>query len=223
MSNSSWVLRPTPHGQNRFNDFLRNGIVAIGWPFVGDLSNKDAEDLKELLPNNYPYGTVNAFVNKIQPGDLILVPDDNEIAIAEVTGEYQYDMSKDNEEEGYPHQREVKWLAEGLLKKNIPAEIKNLFKSRWALINAAEHQKAIESLINRKRRGRPPKTAVKNTPEEKTRRKSRSDSSLLNIVYPLRPDVFVNLSVPRDMTKHEAQRLAKFCKTVYFNGAEDND
>ena len=39
MSNA-WVVRPYPHGFYRVSEFLTGNMVAIGWPCVGDLTDK---------------------------------------------------------------------------------------------------------------------------------------------------------------------------------------
>ncbi|WP_153127021.1 hypothetical protein [Peribacillus tepidiphilus] len=54
----AWVVRPYPHGINRIKEFLTkkenqdegNGIIAIGWPNIGVLSNKSTkEEIKKVL------------------------------------------------------------------------------------------------------------------------------------------------------------------------------
>ena len=43
---NAWMLRPTPHGIDRAKEFLNgsfsdlgNGLLAVGWPNIGNLDN----------------------------------------------------------------------------------------------------------------------------------------------------------------------------------------
>ena len=37
-----------------------------------------------------------------------------------------------------------------------------------------------------------------------------------DVEYPIRPGVFVKLSIPNDLNQNEASRLSEFVKTLYF-------
>ncbi|MDR1486609.1 MAG: hypothetical protein LBT62_01245 [Deltaproteobacteria bacterium] len=129
MTQNIWVIRPEPNFTDRLDAFLNEGIVAIGWPAVGDLGGcLERMELTKRLINTYDHykgdqkselpvaaGILDRFVNKIAQGDVILVPHDNKIYLAEVTGPYEFhsELSGDSPEAGYPHWHKVKYLNEG--------------------------------------------------------------------------------------------------------------
>jgi hypothetical protein len=49
---------------------------------------------------------------------------------------------------------------------------------------------------------------------------SRHGTGLKRVVYPLRRDVDVELMIPKDFTKRDAQRLAEFIKALPFDDSE---
>lgn len=101
-----------------YRSCLDNNVLLLGW---GDAINfsecENIKDIKNKLAEvNYPKdsedtaaGYVNTFKNKIQNGDLVVITDGNLKfrAIAEVTGQYEYD---ENQEFGYHQLRKVNWL-----------------------------------------------------------------------------------------------------------------
>ncbi|MEH7459329.1 restriction endonuclease [Bacillus sp. JJ1127] len=134
----AWVVRPFPHGVNRMKEFLTkhkhqdtgNGIIAIGWPGIGDLSEvSKRKEVKKVVEGKYTYspkalgqkaGVIYRFLQEIEIGDYVLVPDGRFTYIGRIASSYKYDESVDNGEEGYPHQRWVEWLYE---KKAIPRKM----------------------------------------------------------------------------------------------------
>ena len=48
----------------------------------------------------------------MQVGDFVLVPDGDDIYFCKVTSDYFIDQLLDNNTDGYPHQRKVKWLSD---------------------------------------------------------------------------------------------------------------
>lgn len=46
---NAWLIRPVPHGIPRVTEFKEKGIIAVGWPCIGNLKGKSREDLKHLL------------------------------------------------------------------------------------------------------------------------------------------------------------------------------
>jgi predicted Mrr-cat superfamily restriction endonuclease len=118
---TAWVVRPYPHGDYRVPEFLSENMVAIGWPCIGDLTNKRTRgDIKSALQSYYSYasgqslgqaaGNIYRFKEEIKDGDYVVVPDGTIVYIGIVTGDYVYNQALDSEQEGYPHQRKVAWL-----------------------------------------------------------------------------------------------------------------
>jgi hypothetical protein len=118
----AWIVRPRPHHINRFSQFLTGGLIATGWPGIGDLSGRSAEEIRRALRRTYrqytprklghAVGQLDRLVNQIRRGDFVVVPDPDAGAlyIGKVTGPYRFDQSRDNGAEGYPHHRPVRWL-----------------------------------------------------------------------------------------------------------------
>ncbi|MEM8864198.1 MAG: restriction endonuclease [Planctomycetota bacterium] len=102
--------------------FLRDGMVAVGWDKVTDLtklgSNREAfkAAVSEAYPNKKPgaipnnAGQLFRFCHEMAVGDYIAYPSkrDRMIHLGEITGDYSYATDG---EPGYPHRRPVKWLA----------------------------------------------------------------------------------------------------------------
>lgn len=130
MAQKAWVVRPYPHGKLRLQEFLTQGIVAIGWPKTGDLAGKSKSQIKEVLKEHYPAegyslgqsaGIVDRFVNSLVDGDLVLVPISGAVLIGRVcAGGYKYNAAKATENEGYPHQQRIDWLND---KQAIPKKL----------------------------------------------------------------------------------------------------
>ncbi len=100
--------------------FLNNGLIAIGWEEMGDLSaisvSRDA--FKEKYLAAYPdakkgsvatsAGKLYWFVHEVQKGDYVVFPSkvDHKINIGIVESAYFYDDAATL----YPNRRKVKWL-----------------------------------------------------------------------------------------------------------------
>lgn len=110
--------------RRKFWPMMRDGgVVAIGWPALGDLSaitaagdQKDA--LADLLRQHYPAtvpttvgrsaSQIQQFLSRMMPGDRILAADGQTIlGVGEVAGPYAFDPST-----ALPHQRPVTWRSQ---------------------------------------------------------------------------------------------------------------
>ncbi|MBN9519476.1 AAA family ATPase [bacterium] len=107
--------------RNRWAMMKDGGLVAVGWPAVGDLSDVEAtkesrERVQQRLTSNYPntpQATGRAvtqivnFVATMEEGDYVLPSDGGTvIGVGRVTGPYTYDPASD-----FPHRRPVTWLS----------------------------------------------------------------------------------------------------------------
>lgn len=102
------------------NLFLKNNVIAIGWPDFGDLSKVTAtreafkERYAQIYPNDKPgaiptsAGMLYRFIHEIRIGDYVVFPSkvDRMVNIGIVEGDYFY---ADTEKE-YVQQRKVKWI-----------------------------------------------------------------------------------------------------------------
>ncbi|MDR1166971.1 MAG: hypothetical protein LBO66_14085 [Deltaproteobacteria bacterium] len=133
-----WVIRPEPNYTNRLREFLEQGMMAIGWPGMGDLSGGlSREDISQRLRATYTHyetdqkhdlsvaaGILDRFVNQVKVGDYVLVPEEPRFYIGEVLSDYIFKPELDNDgaDAGYPHWRAVRYLKNG----ESFAAIKNL-------------------------------------------------------------------------------------------------
>lgn len=96
------MVRAGRHGEGE-NEALTAGIVGIGWADLGDLSNaRTTEDIRARLNATRPTakplalaswaGQIEAFLFRIQVGDIVALPLKSTPAVAfgRVTGGYHY-------------------------------------------------------------------------------------------------------------------------------------
>lgn len=101
--------------------FVRDGVFAVGWAKVGDLSDlnydKPSKDaLRMRLTEQYSAdaggqwsGELVYAVTVSRPGDLVLAMDgDTVMGVGRIVGEYRHDP-----ESMAPHQKRVEWLSDG--------------------------------------------------------------------------------------------------------------
>lgn len=204
----AWLIRPYPHDISRINEFRQGGFVAIGWPGIGDLTGKSCEDIKRILAGK-PYSlsgnalgcanaTVDIFVNRIAPGDLILVPDGTDIFFAEICSDYYLDAAFDSAQTGYSHQRKVKWLRT-MTRDDLSKALRSSLKVWRTAASLSKHYEEIYALAYGKEYS--PSSAAES----------------IAVSYPLRKDFSISFSIPADITKDEASRLAQYFGTLYFS------
>lgn len=203
---NAWMLRPAPGMVNRIEEFRQGNFVAIGWSALGDLSQLSREKIRQLLADK-PYAlsghalgtsrsTIDIFVNQMQIGDLLLVPDGADIYFAEVTGDYSWHPACAALD--YPHQRTVKWLA-NTTRTALSDGLRASLKARNTAVSLKEHFDEIAALAAGK--PYPPAGQAMDT---------------IALSYPLRRDFSVTFTLPADITKNEAKRLAQYLETLYF-------
>ena len=194
---NAWLIRPVPHGIPRVTEFKEKGIIAVGWPCIGNLKGKSREDLKHLLslpPYSLTglalgnaYATIDIFVNQMEVGDLLLMPNGEDI--------YYLDAAVDSNEEGYPHQRTAKWIT-NTSRKDLSMELRSSLKVHRTTANLSHHIDEIEALCKGE------KLAV--------------TTDYIEVTYPLRADFEVSFKIPKDISKDEAQRLSSYFASLYF-------
>ena len=204
---NAWLVRPFPHGIKRVSEFRETGIAAIGWPRTGDFTNKTREELKLLLSKppylleglalGNAYATVDIFVNQMKEGDLVLMPDGDDIYFGEITSGYYFDSAFDSDDIGYSHQRKVKWL-NNTSRKELSKELRSSLKVHRTTANLSHHEQEIEALSTGKQA--PSSTILQQ----------------LEVSYPLRIDFNVTFHIPIDITADEAQRLSAYFASLYF-------
>ena len=205
-----WLVRPKPHNILRIHEFLSQNIIAIGWPALGDLTHLSRENLKDRLKqppyalDSYAWGqayaTVDIFVNQMKLGDLVLIPNGDDIYFGRIAGDYHFDPAKADESNGYPHQRSVEWLS-NCGRSALSLDLRSSLKAPRTIAQLSNHADEIEALS----RGERCETTTSNSVQT------------LPVSYPLRPDFSVSFEIPKDITKEEAQRLSTYFASLYFN------
>jgi predicted Mrr-cat superfamily restriction endonuclease len=159
MTRKLWVIRPEANFNNRIDEFLARGMVAIGWPGVGSLAeSKTRDDIKAVLCRTYEHyskddnnelavaaGILDRFVNQVSPRDVILVPDGNEVYVCEVKGDYAFhqELAGETPDQGFPHWREVTYMKDGkpfCLIKDLPLGVRRAIDCKltvFAITSAA--------------------------------------------------------------------------------------
>lgn len=206
----AWLVRPKPEGKDRMTEFLDSDIVAIGWPEIGSLEGLDRTHIRQKLvgpPCNYTslelgnaLATIDIFVNQMSINDYVLVPHGDDIYFGIIKSNYKYDDAK--EDDGYPHQRDVTWLAGPIARTQLPIDLRKSLKVHRTTADLSHH---VQSIIN---------LAEGNEIVEAT---NTTNESFVVAEYPLRPGLTIQIKIPQDITQNEASRLGDFVKTLYFH------
>lgn len=192
MNKNYFLLRPNPSQHNRMNEFLEQSIIAVGWSDSGNLKQCN---LKEKY-DGMAHTNLNIFVNEMKEGDIVIIPNGDNIYFAQITSDYFYN---DNIllEDDYRNQRKVKFL-DVKQRKDMPMEMRSILKTRHTSARLNKYSELIEKIL-------------KNEEIEDNSNKFET------ITLPLRPGKeSVTITIPRDLTKQEAERLSNIIKTLYF-------
>ncbi len=206
---NAWLLRATIPDEdpnktvNLIPTFQINNIIAIGWNDLGNISGKTKEEIKQAVSDTYhlesiklgnTYAVINLFVNDMQIGDLVIIPNGSEIHFAEITSDYIFNDSSDLSLT--PHTRNIEWKG-SILRDDLPEELRKSLRVLRTAANLTKHYNGFMEIING--------TYVNTTPQN------------IYLEYPLRPDFIVKFAIPKDMTENEANRLSKYIATLYFD------
>ncbi len=221
---NAWLIRPFPHGKQRFSEFLERGIIAVGWPKIGNLTGKSRGQLKEILskpPYSYDglrlgnaYASIDIFINQMHSGDLLLMPNGDDIYFGEITSVYYYDSFTDNDEDGYPHQRKAKWLTH-TSRQSLSKELRYSLKVHRTTANLSHHFAEIDALSHGREFLASPEEPVALT-SSKSPAAAIENINMIEISYPLRADCMVTARIPKDINEQEAKRLGMYFSSLYF-------
>lgn len=120
-----WMVRAGRDGVF-YDDFKKLGLISIGFVGLGDLTNKNSEDIKQLVLDTYPDYTnsqigvqssqVNKFVNEFQIDDYVISfssKKDMYLVGKIISGYYHSCFLADKREDfTYLNFRDVEWLGE---------------------------------------------------------------------------------------------------------------
>lgn len=123
-----WFFRTK--GGKFYYDFVTNRFIALGWDRIPSTlicdTQKGKEVKKSQIEKLYPqekrpgliFGQMDVFYNKMNIGDLVLIPDEGTKAIAVGTiGNFVEDVQRqaddtEHEQCAYMHRRSVEWIKE---------------------------------------------------------------------------------------------------------------
>lgn len=130
-------IKTKPHGIERFQEFIKEGFVCIGWPGIGDLQDASKDEIRDRLAKKYGHtghklgnalGQVNTFVNTMKNGDIVLITEKDWAYIGTV-GEYLYENKYDNQDDGMCHRRNVEWT-DKIPFRDLPSSLQRLVSNR---------------------------------------------------------------------------------------------
>ncbi|MGO0861681.1 hypothetical protein [Clostridioides difficile] len=207
----AWLFRALPNNIDRMKEFKANNLIGVGWDYVEDLSGKDINDIGEILnKRNYKNprsmssdkSTLDIIANRMNIGDVVVVPHGDLVYIGEISTDYRYDETKATGE-GYPHQRGVNWIGEPLLRNNLTLDLRSSLKVPKTCADLTHRYKDIQIALGE---------VVEDKLDEK---------EFITVEYPIRPDVNVKIEIPKDLKKSESVRIGEFIKTIFFDDIED--
>ena len=110
-----WLFSPGKDAE-KWENFLSNGIMAIGWDKMGDLGTFDTPEalrdrMTEVYGNHPSHSKMTwQFAHDMKPGDVVFAKRGMKKIIGRgiVTGDYAYDSDADSK---YPNSRNVEWVA----------------------------------------------------------------------------------------------------------------
>jgi len=127
-----WLYAPGSNAKY-WDEFYSQGIMAIGWDSLGDLSQYEskAEIVKKLQEIDSDTGSKKnnstatyEFCNEIKPGDIVLAKKgvSKYVGYGIVVGDYYFDPDR----EYFKHTRDVKWLKKGQWTNGDKGPVKTL-------------------------------------------------------------------------------------------------
>lgn len=195
MSDSAWMVRAG--NTNELVDvFIENGIVAVGWSELGDLSEcPTRKEIKQRYTEVYEKrkdgrintdaGQLHTVINRIQDGDLVLTYDKDarEYYVGTVTGPYQYNPEATLE--SYPHTRPIDWEETTLSRDDFTSSVQNTLGSALTVFSLENCRSEIED----RRSGTPVTTdeEIDDSPPFIEEVESRSEELISDIVADIDP------------------------------------
>lgn len=150
-----WLLRGYPSEKKRIDEFIEEGIIAIGWNELGDMKGKDSKSIASELRQtghsitNVVIGVINYFVNNMKVGDICLIPaDNNKIYIAKIESDYFYEETKIKA--GYPHQRKATFLNinDPINRYDLPEDLQKSLRAQNTVANLTHRKEVFCNFMN---------------------------------------------------------------------------
>lgn len=159
MNKKAFIVRCSPSGNRQVEYCLRENQVVIGWSYTKDMLLKNSlrrDDFKRIIENVYNYnnshklgratGILWRFIQEIQIGDYVILPDLHSFYVGEVLEITKY--HKEDLESDLAIRRSVKWLNDcrPISKGNhLSQGFKNKLNNEWACLSVSEFIEEIEN------------------------------------------------------------------------------
>ena len=142
-----WLYAPGEQSY-KWDEFYENGIMGIGWDYLGDLNDyKDKNTIRKTVQEqndgtgsykNVVHATWQ-FAKTINIGDIVFVKKGRSLIIGcgVVTSDYKYDSSRDE----YKHIRKINWINNGEWEHPGKAAVKTL-------TNISDYTDYVEQLVS---------------------------------------------------------------------------
>ena len=132
---AAWVVR----GGAFEAEALSEGLMSVDWDIRQDVGDLAEDEIRQLLQQTYPNKRKNeitkytqeivSFRDKIEIGDVIVMPQSSTIAIGVASGEYRHLSERPMHMVGRP----VKWLAQEIPRDSIGMDLKSGLAQRQTI------------------------------------------------------------------------------------------
>lgn len=152
---SVYRLRAFPNKKDHYQDFISGNFIAIGWPLIGDITNDSREEISDKLNKYYEkdfktkqvLGLTTGFFIRLKAmkrGDLVIIPYQDFITVAEVTKPYFY--NKELVSEHMAHSVGINIL-KNIYISDLPIKLKRSIDTMSTLIDLTNYRDEINELI----------------------------------------------------------------------------
>jgi MoxR-like ATPase len=153
----AWLVRgANVDGVNLVPEWIEQGYVSIGWQEMGEIEEPHTgiqiwERVREVYPDEPPgawraaTGNLNSFLNRMQPGHLVLTADSDNLYIGRVTSEPFHD---DSGLPGAVRRRTVEWLNadEPASRASVQTSYPTLYSRLRTLLTVTDLKEDVRSL-----------------------------------------------------------------------------
>lgn len=142
-------------GISRYQQFIKNNFIALGWSTLGDISSLTEEELRIKISDLYNkkgqgLGLIVGYFRKLlamTPGDLLVIPDHKTrvVTLAEITGHYYFNpkLITDDCAHTVPF-RQLRVISES----DLPEKLLKSIQTRTSLITLDSYLNEIIELAN---------------------------------------------------------------------------
>jgi len=198
-----WTVRARASGGLQEDIAIDNGVIVIGWDELGDISTAQTRsELQDLCLRAYPdlsedrirpiMTQVWAFFRDIVDGDLVILPQQDTVAIGRVTGPYHYrpDLPPDAH-----HTHPVTWLDTAVARSVFAPDFRNSIDSPGTIFRNGPRN-AEDRVLAVLENGKDPGSSDADVVQEHDRQSEAYATHVFALLY---PDEAVRLAVARTL------------------------